>query len=76
MMAEDASAMAAQFGCSLKELRELMEYRGHEGYEKIQNDYGGAHELCKRLKTSPNEGKPRILFVVVIFCHFDISSLG
>ena len=47
----------AKFGCSLKELRELMEHRSHEGYNKIQTDYGGVLELCKRLYTSPNEGK-------------------
>ncbi len=47
----------AKFGVSLKELRELMEHRGTEGYNKIQNDYGGVLELCKRLYTSPNEGK-------------------
>lgn len=45
-----------QFGATLQELRELMEVRGHEAYNKIQNDYGGVLELCKRMYTSPNEG--------------------
>lgn len=44
------------YGCSLKELRELMTYRGSEGREKIAADYGDIFELCKRLKTSPGEG--------------------
>ena len=56
----------AKFGCSLKELRELMEHRSHEGYAKIQNDYGGVLELCKRLYTSPNEGKFPFYFLAVV----------
>lgn len=63
----------AQFGCSLKELRELMEHRGHEGYQKIQNDYNGVLEICKRLYTSPNEGKRKtltFLVVVAVKLHF------
>lgn len=46
----------AQYGISLKQLRELMEHRGREGVAKI-SDFGGIHELCKKLYTSPNEGK-------------------
>lgn len=56
-MGDEVDGRPAKFGCALKELRELMEHRGHEGYNKIQQDYGGVHELCKRLYTSPNEGK-------------------
>ncbi len=56
-MAETVDDRPARFGCSLKELRELMEHRSHEGYQKIMNDYGGVLELCKRLYTSPNEGR-------------------
>ena len=56
----------AKFGCSLKELRELMEHRSHEGYNKIQTDYGGVLELCKRLYTSPNEGKSRFYVLLVV----------
>ena len=51
----------AGFGCTLMELRALMENRGHEGYQKLQVDYGGVVELCKRMKTSPNEGENRQL---------------
>jgi len=46
----------AQYGISLKQLRELMEHRGPEGVNKIA-EFGGIHELCKKLYTSPNEGK-------------------
>ena len=56
-MGEEVDGRPATFGCSLKELRELMEYRGHEAYTKLQRDYpGGVLELTKRLYTSPSEG--------------------
>ncbi|KAJ8395342.1 hypothetical protein AAFF_G00033270 [Aldrovandia affinis] len=47
---------AGGFGCSLLELRSLMELRGTEAVVKIQEDYGDTEGLCKRLKTSPTEG--------------------
>ncbi|XP_031439164.1 plasma membrane calcium-transporting ATPase 1a isoform X3 [Clupea harengus] len=47
---------AADFGVTLKELRSLMELRGAEGLTKIQESYGGVHELCSRLKSAPIEG--------------------
>lgn len=49
----------AQYGVSLKTLRELMETRGREGLTKI-HELGGTLELCKKLYTSPNNGKPEI----------------
>lgn len=55
----------AQYGISLKHLRDLMEHRGHEGINKVQ-ELGGVQEICKKLYTSPSEGK---------FCLFkDIFS--
>lgn len=51
----------AQYGLSLKQLREVMEVRGREACEQIHH-YGGVQEICKKLYTSPTEGK---LFV---FC--------
>ncbi|XP_034388454.1 plasma membrane calcium-transporting ATPase 2 isoform X2 [Cyclopterus lumpus] len=47
---------AAGFGCSVMELRSLMELRGPEAVVKLQEDYTGVEGLCKRLKTSPTEG--------------------
>ncbi|CAK6952631.1 plasma membrane calcium-transporting ATPase 2 isoform X1 [Scomber scombrus] len=47
---------AAGFGCSVMDLRLLMELRGTEAVVKLQEDYGGVEGLCKRLKTSPTEG--------------------
>ncbi|XP_014830629.1 PREDICTED: plasma membrane calcium-transporting ATPase 2 isoform X6 [Poecilia mexicana] len=46
----------AGFGCSVMELRSLMELRGTEAVVKLQEDYGAVEGLCKRLKTSPTEG--------------------
>ncbi|KAK7867411.1 hypothetical protein R5R35_003839 [Gryllus longicercus] len=45
----------AQYGITLKQLRELMETRGSEGVAKV-NEYGGVQEICKKLYTSPSEG--------------------
>ncbi|XP_074133091.1 plasma membrane calcium-transporting ATPase 3 isoform X8 [Sminthopsis crassicaudata] len=47
---------AGGFGCTLPELRSLMELRGAEALQKIQETYGDVSGLCKRLKTSPTEG--------------------
>lgn len=46
----------AQYGISLKQLRDLMEHRGIDGMSKIQ-ELGGTQEICKKLYTSPSEGK-------------------
>ncbi len=50
-----ASTMTSQFGLTVKELRELMEFRGHEGVDKVA-ELGGVHEICSKLKTSEAEG--------------------
>jgi len=55
-MAPAAGVSPAQFGCTLKELRELMEQRGLDAVARIQQQYGGVLELCRRLYTSPTEG--------------------
>ena len=45
-----------------------MAMRGTEAYQKIQNDYKGVHEICKRLKTSPTEGERRFSVVALSSC--------
>ncbi|XP_052745276.1 plasma membrane calcium-transporting ATPase 2 isoform X4 [Bicyclus anynana] len=45
----------AQYGVTLRQLRELMETRGAEGLAKI-NALGGPQDLCKKLFTSPTDG--------------------
>ncbi|XP_069500005.1 plasma membrane calcium-transporting ATPase 2 isoform X2 [Ambystoma mexicanum] len=49
---------AAEFGCTLDELRSLMELRGTEGVVKIKEHFGDMDGLCRHLKTSPTEGLP------------------
>ena len=46
----------AQYGLTLRQLRELMELRGREACEQL-NRYGGVREICKKIYTSPTEGK-------------------
>ncbi|XP_036435527.1 LOW QUALITY PROTEIN: plasma membrane calcium-transporting ATPase 3a [Colossoma macropomum] len=52
----DGKACAGDFGVSLEELRALMEFRGAEALQKIQESYGDTEGLCHRLKTSPTDG--------------------
>lgn len=46
----------ADFGCTLQELRSLMELRGTEGLQRIQECYGDVLGICTRLKSSPTDG--------------------
>ncbi|XP_034161803.2 plasma membrane calcium-transporting ATPase 1 [Pangasianodon hypophthalmus] len=46
----------ADFGCTLQELRSLMDLRGTEGLQRIQEWYGDVQGLCSRLKSSPTDG--------------------
>jgi len=52
-----AAGPAAEFGVTLGELRELMELRGSDAHQRIQSHYSGVLELCRRLLTSPTEGR-------------------
>ncbi|XP_034719327.1 plasma membrane calcium-transporting ATPase 1a isoform X1 [Etheostoma cragini] len=45
-----------EFGCTLNELRSLMELRGAEAIVKIGESYEDIKGLCNRLKTSPIDG--------------------
>ena len=45
------------FGCSDAELMKLMALRKMDAVTKIADDYESVAELCRRLKTSPNEGE-------------------
>ncbi|XP_072522240.1 plasma membrane calcium-transporting ATPase 4 isoform X2 [Salminus brasiliensis] len=44
------------FGCTVMELRELMELRSAEAVNKIRDSHGDVQGICRRLKTSPIEG--------------------
>ncbi|XP_016100740.1 plasma membrane calcium-transporting ATPase 3-like isoform X5 [Sinocyclocheilus grahami] len=47
---------AGDFGVTLEELRSLMELRGAEALQKIQDSYGDVEDLCQRLKSSSSNG--------------------
>lgn len=46
----------ARYGITTQQLQKLMEVRGREAVERLNNEYGGVLEVCKLLYTSPNEG--------------------
>uniref|UniRef100_A0A8C9V358 Calcium-transporting ATPase n=1 Tax=Scleropages formosus TaxID=113540 RepID=A0A8C9V358_SCLFO len=47
---------AGDYGVTLEELRDLMELRGADAIQKVQENYGDTEGLCQRLKSSTNEG--------------------
>lgn len=46
-----------EFGCTVMDLRKLMELRSTDAINQIEVHYGGVMNLCSRLKTNPVEGK-------------------
>lgn len=57
-----AAGASGKYACTVKELKELMTLRGHEGYQKIQDDYrpGGVFEICRRLRSSAVNGEFKV----------------
>uniref|UniRef100_UPI0037E95185 plasma membrane calcium-transporting ATPase 3b isoform X3 n=1 Tax=Semicossyphus pulcher TaxID=241346 RepID=UPI0037E95185 len=52
----DGSHAGGDFGVTVEELRELMELRGTDALQKIQESYGDTEGLCQRLQSSTTEG--------------------
>uniref|UniRef100_A0A7N9AZS0 Calcium-transporting ATPase n=1 Tax=Mastacembelus armatus TaxID=205130 RepID=A0A7N9AZS0_9TELE len=52
----DGSHAGGDFGVTVKELRELMELRGTEALQKIQDSYGDTEGLCQRLQSNITDG--------------------
>lgn len=50
------SCKQAGYGTTVKHLKDLMETRGTEAYDKLNIEIGGVTELCRKLKTSPVTG--------------------
>jgi hypothetical protein len=48
------------FALNVNHMKELMEFRGAEAAAKLEDLYGGAEKLCKRLNTSPTKGMEAI----------------
>lgn len=51
-----AESYEGEFGCTLMDLRKLMELRAADAVTQISAHYGSVQEICARLKTSPVEG--------------------
>ncbi|KAG8002413.1 Plasma membrane calcium-transporting ATPase 3 [Nibea albiflora] len=52
----DGSHAGGDFGVTVMELRELMELRGTDALQKIQDSYGDTEGLCQRLQSSTTDG--------------------
>ena len=57
---ERGHAGQARFGCTAKELKELMDTRGIDAVNRLKAKYGTVEELCHRLRVSTNEGNSYI----------------
>lgn len=57
----DGSHAGGDFGATVKELRELMELRGADALQKIQDSYGDTEGLCQRLQSSTTDGEQALL---------------
>ena len=57
-------AATSRFGISLKQLRDLMEYRGAEGVQKLNEELGGVKGLIAKLNTSETNGKESFLMIL------------
>lgn len=53
----DGGQAGGDFQVTVKELRELMELRGADALQKIQDSYGDTEGLCQRLQSSPTDGE-------------------
>ena len=57
-------AATSRFGISLKQLRDLMEYRGAEGVQKLNEELGGVKGLIAKLNTSETNGKKSFIMIL------------
>lgn len=53
----DSCFQQQPFQYRIKDLQDLMQSRGMEGVVRLQQEFGGVVELCRRLYTSPTEGQ-------------------
>jgi hypothetical protein len=67
----ESEQQAVKFGLTLKQLRDLMDLRGSEAVSKIE-ELGGTKELCKKLNTSPVEGKRKIIILFFFAAYSDM----
>lgn len=55
-----ADGREREFGCTVMELRKLMELRSREALRQINDHHGGVMNLCSKLRTDPVEGKGHV----------------
>lgn len=72
--ANDQDAMSRSYGITVHELQEMMQLRGLEAIEYIKTHYDSVNGLCKRLKTSPNNGRSCIPFVLFYFIRTQFNN--
>ncbi|CAL8366818.1 unnamed protein product [Lota lota] len=53
----DGTNEGGEFGVTVEELRDLMELRGGEAMQKIQESYGDTEGLCQRILSSTSDGE-------------------
>lgn len=53
----DGANAGGEFGVTVTELTELMELRGTDALQKIQESYGDTEGLCQRLQSSTTDGE-------------------
>ena len=53
----EGSQAGGDFGVTVTELAELMELRGTDALQKIQESYGDTDGLCQRLQSNTTEGE-------------------
>jgi Cation transporter/ATPase, N-terminus len=61
-VAATSAGRDVDFPVTCQELSDIMRSRGDEAKVLIEQKYGGLLELCKKLRTSPNEGLSARLF--------------
>ncbi|KAK5986591.1 hypothetical protein GCK32_018217, partial [Trichostrongylus colubriformis] len=49
---------AKEYGCTLTEMRSLMEARGAEAIVRLSTEHDGVEGLCQKLKVDPVRGLP------------------
>lgn len=63
------------FGVTMEDLRDLMELRSSEAVGKIQEGFGDVQSICRRLKTSPIEGKVLLVHHAILYLENFIKYL-
>nr|XP_053646869.1 plasma membrane calcium-transporting ATPase 4-like [Cherax quadricarinatus] len=46
----------SKYGVSKEQLRRLMDARGHDGLQRLQEEFGSVEDVCHRLHSHPTEG--------------------